>query len=112
MTLSPYWLIRIGHKLQQASDWIDAKFFPLPATPSQRKRTEHENVEYCAGLVMNKINACARLSECDDCFDLILEFKSIWGTGTQVRGWFDSLFLALNNKRNEIIKNKYSCLKH
>jgi hypothetical protein len=82
---------KISEMLHRFSNWIDDKFFPLPATPWQRKQTEQENIEYCANLVWQQINKAVSLKDLYECQDAIHDFRLIWGESSQVKSQCDSM---------------------
>jgi len=105
MTLLPFWALRPLRALMHLSDWIDDKFFPLPATPADQKQRHVQDIEDCALMIKKQIEKCTSLKEAYDIWDALRDFKAIWGDTVQVNAWVESLIVDLRNKETAIINN-------
>ena len=106
MITLPLFVINFFRRLQKIPDWVDAKFFPVPASDRDRMIYFRANVEKSAGMINRQISACTKIAHCYDAYDAIIDFKNIWGDDVQVLAWYDSLMLSLRSKEREILNSK------
>lgn len=102
LTLTPFWLIRLCHTMKRLSNWIDTRFFPVPATKQDIKNRDQQTTEDCGIYLQRRIRGCKTLKECYACWDGIEDLKLYCGDTAQVKGWRDSLWMQLKSKIQEI----------
>ena len=98
-------LSNVGSHLKRISDWIDEKFFPVPASMLERMQQQQRDIEQTANHLKEAIVRCQTLKRSYELEELIRDFKHVWGPRPQVIASHDSLLLQLRNKQSEILNN-------
>ena len=67
------------------------------------EEARHLTVERAANSIMRAVVSCESLAHCYRMREMLYRFHHVHGDTVQVRGWVDSIALAIKNREQEIV---------